>query len=342
MTSSTARTAVILGYGQIGSAVARDMAAHGWQVRVLRRTNAAPAAQTPAGIHFEQLDRDAPCALGAALGGGADAVIDTIAFTADHARQWLPLATSIGSLTVISSISVYCDAEGRTMDQAQGKGFPSFPIPIAEDQPTIAPGPATYPSRKAALEQVLLDHARCPVALLRPGAIHGERSRQPREWWFIKRILDGRRRVPLAFAGQPRFHTSATANIAAMCRLTAEQRASGAFNIVDPAALSARQIGEAIARVYAVELDIVPLPGAPIGVVGQHPWCIPADMVMDMARAHGIGYVPVVGYTDTIGKVCRCAEAMTRTGMPLPAYLGPEFFDYAREDSVLDSMQLRL
>lgn len=223
------------------------------------------------------------------------------------------------------------------MDQAQGRGFPDFPGAISEDQPTIAPGSETYPSRKAALERVLLDHARCPVALLRPGAIHGENSRQPREWWFIKRILDGRRRVPLAFDGTTRFHTCAAANIAALCRLTSEKQATGAFNIVDPTALSVREIGEAIASVYGVELEIVPLAGRPLGQVGQHPWCIPADMIMDMAHAHGIGYQPAVAYTDTIEEVCRSAEAMVRTGIALPAYLGPEFFDYHREDAFLNS-----
>lgn len=336
MPHSNARTALILGYGQIGSAVAREMLAHGWQVRVLRRSADVPAAAAD-GIAFQQLDRNAPGALRAALRGGADAVIDTVAYTAEHGRQWLEVDADIGSLTVISSVSVYCDADGRTMDQAQGRGFPAFPAAIAEDQPTIAPGPDTYPSRKAALERVLLDHARCPVALLRPGAIHGEHSRQPREWWFIKRILDGRRRVPLAFDGATRFHTSATANIAALCRLTSEKPSTGAFNIVDPTALSARQIGQAIASAYGVELDIVALNGPPLGHVGEHPWCIPADMIMDMARARGLGYQPAVTYPDTIVKVCHSAEAMVRTGIALPAYLGAEFFDYAREDAFLNS-----
>jgi nucleoside-diphosphate-sugar epimerase len=339
MDNAHGRSALVVGYGQVGSAVARELAAHGWQVRVVRRSAAGPASDCPDGIRFEQLDRDAPGALRSALAGGAHAVIDTVAYTAAHGRQWVELGADIGSLTVISSVSVYCDDQGRTMDQAQGRGFPAFPSAISEDQPTIAPGPGTYPSRKAALEQVLLEHARCPVALLRPGAIHGEGSRQPREWWFVRRLLDGRRRVPLAFGGAPRFHTSAAANIARLCRLTASIQASGAFNIVDPVALSANQIGQAIAAVYGIELDIVPLPGAPQGLVGQHPWCIPADMVMDMARAEGIGYRPAVTYTDTIAQVCRSAEATARSGIALPAYLGPEFFDYAREDALLDRAQ---
>lgn len=339
MKNANGQTALILGYGQIGSAVAREMAAHGWQVQVMRRSMAGPASEPPDGIHFEQLDRDDAGAFRNALKGGADAVVDTIAYTAEHGRQWLEVDADIGSLTVISSVSVYCDAEGRSMDQAQGMGFPAFPTPIREDQPTIAPSPDTYPSRKAALERVLLDHARCPVALLRPGAIHGENSRQPREWWFIKRLLEGRRRVPLAFDGSPRFHTSAAANIAALCRLTSEQPSTGAFNIVDPTALSVTQIGHAIASVYGIDLDTVPMSGPPQDKVGQHPWCIPADMIMDMARVHGIGYRPAVTYTDTIEKVCRSAEAMVRTGIALPGYLGPEFFDYEREDAFFDSLK---
>jgi nucleoside-diphosphate-sugar epimerase len=335
------RTALVLGYGQIGSAVARELAEHGWQVRVLRHSARVPAPGHAGAIRFEHCDRNDAGALRALIEGGADAVIDTIAYTAEHGRQWLELDADIGSLTVISSVSVYCDGAGRTMDQAQGRGFPDFPALISEDQPTVAPGSESYPARKAALEAVLREQARCPVAILRPGAIHGENSRQPREWWFIKRFLDGRRRVPLAYGGNPKFHTSAAANIAALCRLTSERRANQTLNIVDPAALSAAQIGQAIASVYGVELDVVPLAAAPLGNVGQHPWCIPADMIMDMGRAERLGYRPVLAYDDTIEAVCRSAEAMAASGMPLPAYLGPEFFDYAAEDAFLGTVSVR-
>ena len=57
------------------------------------------------------------------------------------------------------------------------------------------------------------------MTVLRPGAIHGVGSRHPREWWFVKRILDGRRAVPLAWDGQSRFHASATSNIAELIRV---------------------------------------------------------------------------------------------------------------------------
>lgn len=50
-------------------------------------------------------------------------------------------------------------------------------------------------------------------------------------------------------------------------------------------------------------------------------------------------YQPAVSYTDTIESVCRSAEAMVRTGIALPSYLGPECFDYEREDVFLDTVK---
>ena len=154
MMNSTARIALIVGGdGQIGRAVARDLLLHGWLVRLARRSARPPPPDLVGRVETVQLDRDQPGALAAALNGGADAVIDTIAFTDAHARQWLELDADIDALAVISSVSIYCDTAGRTMDEAQGNGFPQFLIPITEDQTTVAPGPGTYPTRKAAVEQ---------------------------------------------------------------------------------------------------------------------------------------------------------------------------------------------
>lgn len=133
------------------------------------------------------------------------------------------------------------------------------------------------------------------------------------------------------------FHTSAATNIATLCRVTCEARANGAFNIVDPHALPAMQIGQSIAPVYDADVNLIPLQGPPKDIVGQHPWCIPADMIMDMTCALNLGYQPVVSYTDTIDRVCRSAQAMVATGIVLPSYLGAEFFDYQTEDEGLDA-----
>jgi NAD(P)H-binding len=188
-----ARSAFVVGgTGQIGRAVARALIADGWSVRLAHRGRRPPPSELLArGAEVITLDRDIPGALAAALGPGADAVIDAVAYGPEHADQLLEVQSTVGALVVISSASVYRDAAGRTLDEARVTGFPELPVPVPETQATVEPGPGTYSTRKMALERRLLDRARCPVTVLRPCAIHGPGSQHPREWWFVKRMLDG-------------------------------------------------------------------------------------------------------------------------------------------------------
>jgi nucleoside-diphosphate-sugar epimerase len=115
---------------------------------------------------------------------GADALIDTIALTQLHADQLFDVQSCVGAFVIISSASVYRD-----------------------------PGPASYSTRKVALERMFLERARVPVTVLRACAIHRMGSQHPREWWLIKRILDGCRTIPLAYRGSSRFQTCAAAPV---------------------------------------------------------------------------------------------------------------------------------
>jgi len=325
------RTALIVGgSGQIGQAVGHVLVAAGWRVTSAQRHASEPVP----GVETVILDRDTPGALARAIGGGMDAVIDTVAYDTGHARQLLEVQGDVGAFAVISSASVYRDAEGRTLDEARETGFPQFPEPIAEDQPTVAPGPATYSTRKVALEQILLQEATSPVTILRPCAIYGPGSRHPREWFFVKRILDGRRVVPLAWGGRSRFQTSATANIAELVRVAMEAPGTQVLNAGDAQAPSVTQIGEAIAEVYGHEWRLAPFDGPPVGGVGGHPWGIPRPIVVDMTRAAALGYRPVTTYTEAVGEACRSAEAAAQAGVAFPDYI-LALFDYAAEDAFL-------
>lgn len=328
-----ARTALIVGgTGQIGRAVARNLLDHGWRVRLVQRAAEGIPPDLVGRVAIVPLDRNEPNALASAVSSGADALIDTVAYTADHARQLLEIEADIGAFVVISSASVYCDSQGRTLDEAAQRGFPDFPVPIPEGQSTVAPGPDTYSTQKVALEQTLLQTANRPTTILRPGAIYGEGSRHPREWWFARRILDGRRRVPMAYAGESRFHASATVNIAELCRLALEQPGTRTLNAADPEAISVAEIGQAIAAAYGVELDLVPIPGPPRHGVGVNPWCIAGPIVLDMSAAQALGYTPVTRYGEGIGEACRSAEALAAAGVPFVDYIG-RLFDYAAEDA---------
>ena len=141
------------------------------------------------GFDHVTLDRDAENALSGA--DGFDLVVDVIPFEAAHAEQLLRL--DVGALIAISSASVYADEQGRTLDEAQGvDDFPEFPAAIPETQPTVEPGEATYSTKKAKLERILLENGRVPAAIVRPCAIYGQGDRMGREWFFVKRALDHR------------------------------------------------------------------------------------------------------------------------------------------------------
>lgn len=327
------KTALIIGgSGQIGQATARELLAAGWSVRLAQRSGRWLPEDLAAQVEIVPLDREALGAVAGALAGGADALIDAVAFDEAHARQLLEVEADVGALVVISTGSVYCDAEGRTLDEAAKTGFPEFPVPIGEDQPTTPPGPATYSTRKAALEQALLQGARGPLTILRPFAIHGPGSTHPREWWFVKRILDGRRRIPLAWRGESRFHTSATVNIAALIRAALETPGRRVLNAADPDAPSVAEIGRIVAEVYGVELDLVRLDGPPRNGVGATPWSVPLPLIADMSRAEAIGYRPAATYRQAIAAACRSDEALAAAGVPFVSYI-EAMFDYAAEDA---------
>lgn len=332
------KTALIIGgAGQIGQATARNLLDHGWSVRLAQRQAARLPSDLAARVNLVAIDREQAGALAKAVGGGVDALIDTVAFDEAHARQLLGVQADVGAFVVISSGSVCCDDEGRTLDEAARAGFPHFPVPITEDQPTTAPGPATYSTRKVALEQALLQRAGRPVTILRPFAIHGPGSTHPREWWFVKRFGDGRRLIPLAYRGESRFHTSATVNIAELIRVVLEAPATRVLNAVDPQALSVAEIGQVIAGLYGVSPQLLLLDGPPVHGVGATPFGGPLPLVADMSRAAALGYRPVATYQEAIGAACRSAEALAAAGVPFAPYL-TTMFDYAAEDAAFGKL----
>ena len=193
---------ILGGNGQIGVATASHLLDSGWTVTIAHRgLRPLPAELVKRGAKVVTLDRDQPGALARQLSSGADALIDVVAYGPEHARQLLAIQDAVGSIIVISSSSVYRDESGRTLDEAAETGFPELPVPITESQPTVEPSSKTYSTRKAALEQVLLDGASVSATVLRPAAVSGIGSTHPREWWFVKRFLDQRRNIPLAYGG---------------------------------------------------------------------------------------------------------------------------------------------
>lgn len=339
------RALIVGGTGLIGRAAARRLLAAGWRVDLTGRNPAhLPADIADAGGRFVATDRDHPAQLLVALGVGADLLVDCLCYTAEHANGLLPLVRNAGSTVMISSKAVYVDGDGHHSNSATA---PKFDGPIRETQATVAPSANAqyassegYAANKVAAEQVLLDSGH-PVSVLRPSMIHGAGATRPREWIFVKRVLDRRPVVFLTHRGAGVDHPTAAANIAALIEVAAAMPGQRILNIADPDAPSALEISRTIARRLGHVWDEVLLGDQADESLGRHPWDRPRPIVLDMSAANDLGYTPAGDYATTVADEVEWLMAAAHGGEGaeiLPAreddFFAP-MFDYALEDRYL-------
>jgi len=235
----------------------------------------------------------------------------------------------VTSTVLISSKAVYADDRGN---HSNSETTPDFGGPVRETQPTVPPredipfaSREGYGANKAAAEQVLLQSG-APVTVLRPSKIHGEGANPPREWIYVKRVLDRRPVVFLAHRGVGVDHPTAAANIAALVETVAAKPGARILNSADPDAPNALEISRAVARHLGHEWDEVLVDDASLGA---HPWDKRPPFVLDTSAATALGYEPAGDYATTVG------EEIDWLVNERPAF-DEEFagaFDYAAEDA---------
>ncbi|MEW2528179.1 NAD-dependent epimerase/dehydratase family protein [Streptomyces sp. NPDC047071] len=339
--------AVVLGAtGQIGRAAVRALAADGWAVTAASLGGGRDDGW-PDGVRVTRLDRADDTAVTRLVGDGCDVLVDIVAHGAEHARQLAAVRDRVGSAVVISSGAVYEDERGRSFDtQDEPDGFPRYPVPIPETQRTVGPGEATYGTRKVRLERELLALGDAlPTTLLRAGAVHGPHCRAPRELYFVKRVLDGRRVRVLSHGGTGLFHPVSVLNLAELVRLAAARPGSRVLNAGDPDTPTVAGIGAAIDAVMGFESETVLIEGeAPGKGVGLTPWTTAHPVVYDMTAARReLGYTAVTTYADSLPDTVawltdRLAGRDWRTAFPVLARAYDpviDLFDYAAEDAWL-------
>ena len=202
----------LIGAGQIGYAACEAFLDAGWDVRVLARSNPAWAHNDAAFELYVAGEDPAP---------SADIVLDTIAFDEGDVARYEP--DRIGRLITISSASVYVDYGGRSLEKSADNGYPDFGFGVTEEQVTVPPGPQSYSTRKIRMERAAAAKFERNASIIRPCAVYGPWSRHPREWWFVKRLKDRRRIIPLAFEGESQFHTTDARSIGELALFLAEE-----------------------------------------------------------------------------------------------------------------------
>ena len=334
------RAFLVGGTGKTGRVLARRLLEAGWDVAVGSR-GAGPGSD---GVRHVALDRSDTDALRAALGDGVDALVDFVAFEPGHAEQLLSLAGLARSLVVVSSASVYADAEGRGLEEIPDGEAPRWRVPLTEREPTVAAGEETYSTRKRAIEEILLGQNDIPATLVRAGAIYGPGDLHAREWYFVKRVLDRRPVVVLAHRGESRFQPVSVHNLAELIRLAAERPGRRLVNGADPGTPTVTEIGRYIAGAMGHEWAEVLLAGPPRDGVGDNPWGVPRPFVLDMNEAEfEVGYRPVTTYAKAVGETCEWLVSATegkdwREVLTGVARLYEGQFDYDAEDAFLRTL----
>ncbi len=322
------RSVAIIGAGQIAYATS-CLFKDDWEITLCSRSE--PPNGKFCYSHFQRYTA------GEDPAPAADLVIDTIAFDGDDIARYDP--DHVGHLITISSASVYCDQHGRTLDEAAQNGFPNFNGEITEDQATVPPGPETYSTRKVRMENRAFDLFGDRATVLRPCAIYGSRSRHPREWWFVKRMLDGRERIPLLFDGRSKFQTTNAQDIASSSLELAEHQIGGVFNIADEYCPTVRQIGEAITEEMRAACEFID--AGETGMIGRTPWSVPRPLMCsdEKLRAATGGcsssYNPSCG--EAVRWLCEIAPKDWRAAFPQLAAYPWDMFDYEAEDRFLAS-----
>lgn len=338
------RALIIGGTGAIGRATAYRLLSAGWGVDLVGRDPARmPPDLVAAGARFIPADRDDAGQLRAAFGAGADLLVDNACYTAEHARGVLPYARDAGSSVMLSSKAVYVDAAGN---HPNSEVAPRFEGPISESQPTMAPRDIDFNSRegyganKVAAERVLLDGG-APVTVIRPSKVHGPGARPPREWIFVKRVLDHRPVVFLANGGRGGDHPTAAANVAALIEVAAAKPGQRILNSADPDTPSAAEIARIVAgQLGHVWEEVLLDDTAPEGL-GETPWDLPHPIVLDTSAAQRLGYTPAGDYASTVAAEVEWLVSVAQgraSADTLPADDDPFFaplLEYAAEDAYL-------
>ena len=312
----------IIGAGQIGYAAAIAFFTKGWDVTIHARS--APA-------FFEFPNHWQRYILGEDPVPDADLVLDTIAYDEEDVARYDP--DRVGKLITISSASVYCDDQGRTLDEGREGGYPEFSEPISERQAIVTAGPQTYSTRKVRMEEKAHALFGSRSTILRPCAIHGRYSRHPREWWFVKRLLDRRTHIPLMHKGQSQFQTSAAQTIAEFALHAADHNLSGRFNIADSDSASVLEIGQNICAQMERDVEFVLADDGKL--IGRTPWSLPHPFCVSGAKAKAHGFKGASSYAETSTMIRWLSDhhpADWREAFPQLAVYPWDLFDYEAED----------
>ncbi len=344
-----ASTALVIGgTGPTGPHIVAGLEHRGFEVVVLHTGR----HEIDEVAHLEHIHADVRSgdAVGEALG---DRRFDVAVVTYGRLRELAPtLVGRTGQFVSVGGAPAY-----RGYFDADRWDPPGLPVPTAEDAPTSGEAEDGKSYRIRRTEEYLFDHH--PQAThFRYPYVYGPRQMVPREWYFVRRMLDGRHRILIPDGGLTLATFGYVENLAHAVLLAVDQPDAAAgriFNAGDVEALTLLQVGQLCAAELGfptlgpgassdtkpaadtIEFVSVPFELAP----PTHPVVFQnrtTHRLLDLSRLRTtLGYTDVVPARDAVRRTVRWLVENPPDPGGIEEQVLEDPFNYRDEDLLLDA-----
>jgi nucleoside-diphosphate-sugar epimerase len=324
---------VIGGTRFIGRAIVEELLQWGHTITIYHRGRHEMEFSGPV-THVHGDRRDYPRFQADLAGLSPEVIVDVIPMNADDTQALVEkLRGRIRRSVHISSGDVY---------------VPDQPIPLSEDasvgsaEVVELPLDGTIlPYSKVAVEAAIREAQAAggfPATILRLPAVYGPGDPLAREWFFVKRVLDGRARIALPDGGLSLFHRGYVDDVARAVVLALEspQAVGQTYNVGHEHVLTVRGIAELAAEVMDHEWEIVSVPADRLAPT--NPYAAPYHLVYDLSRIRAeLGYRESVSLEEGMRRTVAwlAANPPTPTTWGLARHLSEDAFDYHAEDAAM-------
>ena len=234
-----------------------------------------------------------------------------------------------------ASVAAACGGRvQRSVHLSSAAVYGRNPVCPVDEATEVAAHPTAEAAAQIAADETVLAAAQrgeLPAAVVRPAALYGPRDARCAEWFFARRVLDGRTRVAVPDGGLHICHRGFVQNMAwgVAQALTARRAAGQVYNLGEEKLYTLAQLAQGVARALDHKWEIHSVPGD----LWTTPYACTSFFDLRKARAQ-LRYqdrmIPRDGLELTLAWLCQNppGDEWTWPGIEVP-------FDYQREDELI-------
>jgi len=317
---------VIGGTKFVGRLSVPELVYEGHEVTLFNR-GTDPEAHKKLNLRTLKGDRKVPGSLAAAIGDEYfDATLDMIAYNAADVELTLSeIGSHTGHYVLISTASVYDEPR---------------PTPVRETDQLVDDPALSYGYNKVKAEEAAFAYGKehgLAVSALRLPAMYGEYDHQAREYYFIKRLFDGRRRFVLPEGGCGSYHREYGGNVAGQFLSIVQNREASAGKAFNSGHANIPNYKETIllaASLIGAEVELYSVPASQFPHIPN--LAAPLTFIQSTARLESLGYTERFGIAEGLARMMTWFKDNPIKELVPPSRNLECHFDYEWEDKLID------